>query len=222
MEDNNTNNSKTTKSTRESEIASLKKEIAELKKLLADKVAPQEVAPSAPQLVNIVTPNTDVVLVYCSDSLGHLATAHVDLDFSRWGEEFTLTRSQFDEVVGKYRQWFEDGILAVSGDTDDGIKIAAAKGVSTHKEFYLDKDKLNSIGKMSASQIETLWENTKLQKHRESIVTFVKRKFIEHDSAYYNREKIDLFNRLTDGSFIREQDELSGRTKIEAKNLNKV
>lgn len=226
MEDNNTNKTNTTKTTKKDmEIAALKEEIAELKKMLtAPMVELKEVAPSAsaPQLVNIITPTTDVVLVYCSDSLGHLATAHVELDFSRWGEEFTLTRSQFDEVVGKYRAWFDEGILAVSGNTEDGIRIAAAKGIRTHNEFYLDKDKLNSIGKMSSGQIENLWENTRLPKHRESIVTFVKRKFIEGDPAYHNREKIDLFNRLTDGSFTREQDELSGRTKIEAKNLNKV
>lgn len=225
MEDNNTNKTNTTKTTKKDmEIAALKEEVAELKRMLAAQMGElKEVAPSlAPQLVNIVTPTTDVVLVYCSDSLGHLATAHVELDFSRWGEEFTLTRSQFDEVVGKYRAWFDEGILAVSGNTEDGIRIAAAKGIRAHNEFYLDKGKLESIGKMSADQIENLWTNTRLQKHRESIVTFVKRKFIEGDPAYCNREKIDLFNRLTDGGFAREQDELGGRTKIEAKNLNKA
>ena len=40
-----------------------------------------------------------------------------------------------------------------------------------------------------------------------------KKKFIENDPKYRNREKIDLFNRLTDGGFTREQDELSGRYK---------
>ena len=184
--------------------------------------ASSQVAPTVQPSVNIVTPSTDVVLVYCSDSMGHLATAHVDLTFNRWGEEFTLSRSQFDEVVGKYRSWFDDGILAVSGDTEEGIRVAAAKGIKTHKEFYLDAKKLESIGKMSVPQIEDLWEHTTLQKHKESIVTFVKRKFIEGDPAYCNREKIDLFNRLTNGAFTREQDELGGRIKIEPINMTKM
>ena len=184
--------------------------------------ASSQVAPTVQPSVNIVTPSTDVVLVYCSDSMGHLATAHVDLTFNRWGEEFTLSRSQFDEVVGKYRSWFDDGILAVSGDTEEGIRVAAAKGIKTHKEFYLDAKKLESIGKMSVPQIEDLWEHTTLQKHNESIVTFVKRKFIEGDPAYCNREKIDLFNRLTNGAFTREQDELGGRIKIEPINMTKM
>jgi hypothetical protein len=146
----------------------------------------------------------------------------VDLNFTRWGEEFTMSRSQFDEVVGKYRSWFDQGILAVSGDTEEGIKIAAAKGIKTHKEYYLDSKKLESIGKMTVPQIEDLWNNTTLPKHRESIVTFVKRKFIEKDPAYHNREKIDLFNRLTNGAFSREQDELSGRIKINPTDMSKL
>ena len=212
---------KETKETKDEEIQSLQDEISALKQMLADMMSSKEVAPSVQPSVNIVTPTTDVVLVYCSDSLGHLATSHVELDFNRWGEEFTLTRSQFDEVVGKYRDWFDEGILAVSGDTEAGIKIAAAKGIKTHKEFYLDAQKLERIGRMSVPEIEELWNNTKLRKHRESIVTFVKRKFIEEDPAYHNREKVDLFNRLTDGGFTREQDELSGRIKIDPINFTK-
>lgn len=213
---------KTTDTKKDEKISALEQEVAALKELIAKMAAPSQVAPTVQPSVNIVTPSTDVVLVYCSDSMGHLATAHVDLTFNRWGEEFTLSRSQFDEVVGKYRSWFDDGILAVSGDTEEGIRVAAAKGIKTHKEFYLDAKKLESIGKMSVPQIEDLWEHTTLQKHKESIVTFVKRKFIEGDPAYCNREKIDLFNRLTNGAFTREQDELGGRIKIEPINMTKM
>ena len=120
MENNNTQ--KTTK--KDEKISALEQEVADLKQMIADLLAAKkEVAPAVQPSVNIVTPNTDVVLVYCSDSMGHLATAHVDLTFNHWGESFTLSRSQFDEVVGKYRHWFDDGILAVSGDTEDGMKV---------------------------------------------------------------------------------------------------
>ncbi len=201
---------------KDKEVKDLKNEIENLKQMIALLTRQQ------PQQLNVVTPNTDVVLVYCSDSLGHLSTAHVELDFNRWGEEFTLTRSQFDEVVGKYRSWFDQGILAVSGNTEEGIKIAIAKGIKTDKEYYLDFAKLESIGRLSVPEIEDLWNKTTLPRHRESIITYVKRKFIENDPLYHNREKIDLFNRLTEGGFTREQDELSGRIKIEAKQFAKI
>lgn len=201
---------------KDKEINDLKQELEGLKEMIS------LLTKNALQTTNIPAPSTDVVLVYCSDSPGHLATAHVELDFARWGEEFTLTRPQFDEIVGKYRRWFDEGILAVSGDTEYGIKIAASKGIKTHKEFYLDANKLESIGRMTVPQIEELWNKTTLPRHRESIITFVKRKFIENDPLYRNREKIDLFNRLTEGGFSREQDELSGRIKIEARSFTKM
>lgn len=195
-------------------IAELEGTVAELKQLLAAALANQ-----TQREVNIVAPSTDVVLVYCSDCLGHLHTAHLDLDFNRWGEQFTLSRSQFDEVVGSYRRWFDEGILAVSGDTEEGIRIAASKGIKTHNEFYLDANKLESIGKMTVNELEDLWEKTKVPNHRLSIVTFFKRKFIENDPAYRDRAKVDLLNRLTNGGFAREQDELSGRIKISPLNM---
>lgn len=210
---------------KDEQIAALEAQIAALKEMIQNMAtaAPATTTVAAqPTSVNIVTPNTDVVLVYCSDSMGHLNTAHVDLTFNCWGEQFTVSRSQFDEIVGKYRHWFDQGILAVCGDTEEGIRIAAAKGIKTHTEFYLDAKKLESIGKMSVAQIEDLWNKTTPLSHKQSIVTFVKRKFIEKDPGYYNREKIDLFNRLTDGAFTREQDELSGRIKIEPTNMMKA
>ena len=91
---------------------------------------------------------------------------------------------------------------------------AAAKQLPTEKEFALDASKLLSIGAMSAPQLENLWNGIKLPSQRESIVLYFKRKFIEGDAAFRNREKVDLMDRLTGGAFKREQDELSGRYKI--------
>lgn len=172
-------------------------------------------------VVNVIAPSTDVVLVYCSDSMGYLKTAHVELRFNRWGEEFTLTRSQFDEVVGSYRSWFDQGILTVSGDTEEGIKLAAAKGIKTSREVYLDAHKLESIGTMSLNKVEDLWNSCPMEEQKNSIVTFIKRKFIEGDKAYMTRGLIDLMNRLTDGGFRREQDELDGRLVYEPLQFNK-
>ena len=172
-------------------------------------------------VVNVIAPSTDVVLVYCSDSMGYLKTAHVELRFNRWGEEFTLTRSQFDEVVGSYRSWFDQGILTVSGDTEEGIKLAAAKGIKTSREVYLDARKLESIGTMSLAKVEDLWNSCPMEEQKRSIVTFIKRKFIEGDKAYMTRGLIDLMNRLTEGGFRREQDELDGRFVYEPLQFNK-
>lgn len=203
-------NSKITKAELEARNADLEAQLAEIRALLAATVAAQKTTPVVPT----TTPasNGDVTIVYCSDSMGYASLSNIDLHFNCYGEEFILSRYQFDELVGKYRRWFDRGVLAVSYKN---IDVAAAKGLRTDREFALSASILNSIGKMTPAQLEKLWnDNSGTLEHQKSIVSFIKRKFIEGDQAYRNREKIDLMNRLTNGGFEREQDELAGRYKI--------
>lgn len=198
-------NSKTTKAELEAKIAELEA------KLKAAEESSSATAAAKTESATYAYPSNEVTLVYLSDSRGYARISNMELHFNQYGEEFVLSRSQFDELVGKYRSWFNRGVLAVSYKNVD---VAAAKGLRTDKEYSLTFKLLDSIGKMGLSQLEKLWNDTATQEHRESIVTFVKRKFIEGDPDYRDRSKIDLLNRLTDGGFAREQDELSGQYKI--------
>lgn len=197
MSDTKTTKSSTTSSTNTVET-NLRKEIATLKAQLA--------AACVPSTVDTI--NGDVSLVYTSDSLGVVKVGNTELNCTRYGEEFVLSRQQFDEVVGRYRDWFDSGVLSVS---PRNIAVAAAKGLRTSDELGLTANILNSLGTMSVEQIESLWKSLTLDSQRLSIVTFVKRKIIEKNTDFYNREKIDLLNRLTNGGFNSEADEISGR-----------
>lgn len=166
---------------------------------------------ATPQNVVFTMPDTSVTVVYCSDSLGYAKISNMELNFTKYGEAFTLTRPQLDELVGKYRRWFDAGILTVS---HKNVDIAAAKGLMTDAEVALDPRTLNTIGNMSAAKLEELWNTVDKKAHRDSIVSFYKRKFIEGAPEYLDRAKVDTLNRLTNGGFTREQDELSGRYKI--------
>lgn len=193
--------------------AELEAKIAELQAMLERATAAAApVSAVKNETSSSVYPYTDVTLVYCSDSLGYAKISNMEINCTKYGEEFVMTRSQFDELVGKYRSWFDRGVFAVSYKNAD---IASAKGVFTDKELGLDVATLHAIGKMSARELENLWNGLRLVSLKESIVCYYKRKFIEGDPAFQNREKIDLLNRLTDGGFKREQDELSGRYKIQ-------
>ena len=197
-------NSKSTKADLEAYIAELEAQLQEAK---ANKPVNTEnhYASPRPKMSDHVT------LVYCSDSLGYAKISNMEFNFTRFGEQFMVPRYQFDELVGKYRSWFDRGVLAVSSEDVD---VAVSKGIPTVDDFAVDYKKLSSIGNMSVSEIEKMWNDCEKIEHKRSMVTFVKRKFVEKDPKYRNREKIDLFNRLTDGGFSREQDELSGRYKI--------
>lgn len=203
-------NSKTTKAEMEAYIKELEERLAAAKK--TDTEVPtstpvQTTAATTTPIINVTMPTTDVTLVHLSNSMGYIKTTNTEIHMNVYGEEFTLSKSQFDEVAGKYRHWFERGVLAVSYKNMD---VAVAKGLPTDVDLALTKEKLNSVGSMSVSEIEDLWNSITLnQKH--CLAAHVKRKIIDGDSAYKDRAKIDLFNRLTNGAFRREQDEASGR-----------
>jgi hypothetical protein len=203
-------NSKTTKAEMEAYIKELEERLAAAKKtdteVSASNSVQTTVATTAP-IINVTMPTSDVTLVYLSNSMGYIKTANTEIHMNVYGEEFTLSKSQFDEVAGKYRRWFERGILAVSYKNMD---VAVAKGLPTDVDLALTKEKLNSVGSMSVNEIENLWNSITLnQKH--CLAAHVKRKIIGGDPVYQDRAKIDLFNRLTNGAFRREQDEASGR-----------
>lgn len=184
-------------------ISSLEEQMKAVLEALNKQAQPQAVTP----VINVTAPSTDVHIKYMSDSEGYLEVNAIKLNCSRYGEEFTLTRQDADALVGKYRRWFDRGILAVS---PVDVEFAAGKGVRTSDEYALSPEKLNSIGKMSCAQIEKLWGELN-DEHKLSLVTYFKRMFIEgKDKTYQDREKIDCLNRLTKGGLKREAKEVSG------------
>ena len=191
--------------------AELEAYIAELEARLKEKENSEE-AVSEPKPVTapvyMTAPSTDVVVVYTSHSMGHLEGKQFVIDASVYGEEFTLSRSQFDELVGKYRPWFMDGRLAVS---HKNVEVAAVKGLPTDKEIGLSVQDLKKLGTMSPDQIEKLWDKAGLDNLRMSIVTYFKEKFSAGEEGFRDRGRIDCLNRLTDGGFEAESKTVGGR-----------
>ena len=192
--------------------ADLEREVAELKQLIETmnmKQVKGEESPKAPAApMYVAAPSTDVEVIYTSHSMGHLEGKLFSLDASVYGESFTLSRGQFDELVGKYRAWFEDGRLAVSYKN---IEVAASKGLPVDRDNGLTVKELHSLGSMSVEQIEKLWNKVKLESLHMSIVTYFKEKFLAGEPGYRDRARIDCLNRLTDGGFDSEATSVTGR-----------
>lgn len=154
-------------------------------------------------------PTTDVTLVYLSDAPGIInKVPGVDLRCGYYGEEFTLSRQQFDAIVGTYRSWFERGILAVSRDN---IDVAAKKGLKTQDEYYLKASTLKRLGTMPVDELKKVWKNCSNDNERMSIVTYYKRKFIEgKEPGFRETERVLAMNALTGQGLKREAIEISG------------
>lgn len=190
-------------------LASQKKEsdekIAELERKLEEKDA---VKASTPIQVN-VPGSGDVTLVYLSDSPGVInKVPNLELRCGTYGEEFTLPRAQFDQLVGLYRPWFDRGILAVSRDN---IDVAAKKGLRTQDEYALKPSQLKRIGTMPIPELRKLWDSCVNDNERLCIVTYYKRKFIEgKEPGFREAERVLLMNTLTKQGLKREAIEISG------------
>lgn len=181
------------------------KKIAELERRLEEKSASASAMPAHPTSTGL----GDVTVVYLSDSPGVInRVPNLELRCGTYGEEFTLPRAQFDQLVGLYRPWFNKGILAVSRDN---IDVAARKGLRTQDEFSLKPSQLKRIGVMPIPELRKLWDSCVNDNERMCIVTYYKRKFIEgKEPGYREAERVLLMNTLTKQGLKREAIEISG------------
>lgn len=200
-------------------LAEQKKEndarIADLERKLEEKEAEK-----APSPIHVSVPGSgEVTVVYLSDSPGVInRVPNLELRCGTYGEEFTLPRAQFDQLVGLYRPWFNKGILAVSRDN---IDVAAKKGLRTQDEFSLKPSQLKRIGTMPVAELEKLWNSCVNDNERMSIVTYYKRKFIEgKEPGFRESKRVLTMNELTKQGLKREAIEISGASlKIQATDL---
>ena len=179
--------------------------IAELERRLEEKESRMSAMPVHPASAG----SGDVTVVYLSDAPGVInRVPNLELRCGTYGEEFTLPRAQFDQLVGLYRPWFDKGILAVSRDNLD---VAARKGLRTQDEFALKPSQLKRIGTMPIPELRALWDSCVNDNERLCIVMYYKRKFIEgKEPGFREAERVLLMNTLTKQGLKREAIEISG------------
>ena len=82
----------------------------------------------------------DVTVVHLVQRAPGLSTyihlSNIDLVMTAFGEEFTLTPQQFDELAGKYRTLFESGILAVGDKCEYYARRKKLKCAGTYYNNY--------------------------------------------------------------------------------------
>lgn len=177
------------------------KKIAELEEQLqAEKALKAAPAPASTDSVSIV---------YLCDYDGVInRVPGLNLVFHSYGDTVTVSRTQFDAIVGEYRRWFDNGILAVH---HRNIAVAAEKGLRTEDEYALSPKLLSRIGTMPVEDLKKLWYDCKSDTERLSIVSYYKRKFIEgKEPGFRETERVVMMNALTGQGLKREAVEISG------------
>ena len=154
----------------------------------------------------------EITIVHlCDNPTGittHIELTSTTIDFSVFGEERTLTVQQFEELAGKYRSWFDVyGFLAVGSD-EDSEYYAKKQRLNTIKDLPFGSNFLTKLKTMNVTELEDIWNKLNWG-HRDFIISYFKRKFIEKDPAFRDIYKLQTLNRLSDNSLANEIQELT-------------
>lgn len=156
-------------------------------------------APSAPR--QGYSRDDEVVIVHLFDNAPGITT-HIDLsnysiDMAAFGETRTLTVQQFEELVGKYRSWFDRGIIAVGAGSEYYAKRNNLKMAS---ESLVNSDFIRKLGTLPMSDVQDIYEKV-CDGQKDFIVSYWKRKFIEKAPDFRDLRKLQILNGFTNNSF---------------------
>lgn len=125
----------------------------------------------------------------------HIKLSNLVINMTSFGEERTLTLSQFEELVGMYRSWFEQGIIAPGAGLEN---LASRYGLKTVSDYNISKDFIARLGSMSIYDLEEFF--VKLgDGHKQFILEYWQRKVIAKDPAFKDIHKIEMLNRVSNG-----------------------
>lgn len=183
------------KDNKDLKIEALEKQIQELMMLMLKKQSGGE------DTLNTSNPRSsdDVKIVHLVERAPglktHIKLSNLVINMTSFGEERTLTLSQFEELVGMYRSWFEQGIIAPGAGLEN---LASRYGLKTVKDYNISKEFITKLGIMNIYELEDFF--TKLgEGHRQFILEYWQRRVIAKDPAFKDVHKIEMLNRVSNG-----------------------
>lgn len=127
----------------------------------------------------------------------HIELSNLTIDMAAFGEERTLDRRQAEELAGKYRKFFDKGVIAFGAGSEN---LAGKFGLKTVSDYsYISKDFVSKLGTLSLIELENLY-NKLSDGHKQFVIEYFKRKIIEKDSNFNDVHKIEMLNRISDGA----------------------
>lgn len=145
--------------------------------------------------------NEEVVLVHLKENAPglttHIELSNLTIDMSAFGEERTLDRRQAEELAGKYRKFFDRGVIAFGSGSEHLASKFGLKSVSDYS--YVNKDFVKKLGALSLVELENLY-NKLSDGHKQFVIEYFKRKILEKDPNFNNIHKIEMLNRVSDGA----------------------
>lgn len=155
----------------------------------------------ANQSVNAVQSNLkdEVKIVHLVQRARGLSTymklSNLEVILTEFGEERYLTVQQFEEMLGKYRRWFDSGMLSLAAGYED---VARRYALKTAAQYPMDSEFVKNLGNMGMDAIADMYKKLP-ESGKEFIISYWKQKIIEEDMNFKDINKITILNNISNG-----------------------
>ena len=145
--------------------------------------------------------NDEVTIVHLFDNAPgittHIQLSNYSIDMVAFGEMRTLTVQQFEELVGKYRSWFDRGIIAVGAGSE---YYARRNNLKMASESLISSEFIRKLGTLPMNEVQDIYEKV-CDGQKDFIVSYWKRKFIEKAPEFRDLKKLQILNGFTNNAF---------------------
>lgn len=191
-------------------IAQMQQELSNLKNKSNDTVSNGTVTTTSSydKLLDAITnkkSDREVVIIHNREMPKDLATVlelnGVNIQFHKLGEQRVLTWQQFEACVSKYRKLFDKEIILLEAGQDDLMEKYDIPSVNRGSKYIMTKEKLNSLGDTNINQLEEFY-NGLTEGDKKSILSYWMGQCYEKSPKFYDRYKLELFNRLSNSNIF--------------------
>ena len=126
----------------------------------------------------------------------YMELSNLVVKLSKFGEERILSLQQFEEMVGKYRSWFDKGLISVAAGYEE---VAQRYGLKTAADYPIDSEFIHHLGNANMLDIEEIYPKLP-EAGKDFLLSYWNRKVIEGDPNFKDRRKIETLDRLSDGA----------------------
>lgn len=190
-------------------IAQLEAQVKQLMEMLQRQVQPQPTYTVAP-----TADNQTIKIVHLVERAPGLKTLiqlsnGFTITMTKFGEERTLSVTHFEELIGKYRKWFDMGIIAIHADYEEKAKYYM---LDTAASYPVNGDFVRELKKKTMSEIENVYPRLP-SGGKDFICSYWHRMARQGDVHFADIRNLETMNRLSDGAFSQLIAELNAKRK---------
>lgn len=127
----------------------------------------------------------------------HISLSNTSRDLTIFGETVSFSVNDFQELVSKYRGFFEKGIIAVDAKNFEYAEQYRLPVYDSKTQVNFTAETFTKLGTMSNKELTELFDKLSYP-NQQRILEYWLGKCYEKDTNFLNREKMAFLDRLSD------------------------